>query len=166
VVSAAAGGVGVIAAQLARLRGARVLGTAGRANFEFLRSLGVEPVEYGAGLRSRLAEMAPRGIDAYLDNYGDGNVEVAIALGVAPERINTIADGAAAARYGVHSDAQEQASTPEIWGRLAELAAGGGFTVPIGAVYPLEQIQQAYREVATRHGSGKRVLRLAPEGER
>ncbi|MGP4021237.1 NADP-dependent oxidoreductase [Saccharopolyspora sp. 5N708] len=128
VVSAAAGGVGTISAQLARLRGARVVGTAGPGNFEFLRSLGIEPVECGAGLRERLVTVAPHGIDAFLDNYGDGNVDLAVALGVAPERINTVADGAAVARYGVHADAQEQASSPEIWSRLAALVASGALT--------------------------------------
>jgi NADPH:quinone reductase-like Zn-dependent oxidoreductase len=71
VVSAAAGGVGVLAAQLARHRGARVIGTCGAANFDVLRSLGVEPVLYGRGLDERVAAVAPSGVDAYIDNFGD-----------------------------------------------------------------------------------------------
>src|ERR671939_521908 len=75
--------VRVIAAQLARLAGARVIGTAGDTNAEFLRSLGVEPVRHGDGLLERIQQLAPDGVDAYLDNFGAGNVDLAIKLGVA-----------------------------------------------------------------------------------
>ena len=86
VVSAAAGGVGVVAAQLTRLRGARVIGTSGASNFDLLRSLRVEPILYGRGLGERLAAAAPSGVDAYIDNFGDGNVEIALVVGVPPGR--------------------------------------------------------------------------------
>lgn len=46
-IHACAGGVGTVAAQLAVLRGAKVIGTAGEANHDYLRSLGVTPVTYG-----------------------------------------------------------------------------------------------------------------------
>jgi len=163
VVAAAAGGVGVIAAQLARLAGARVIGTAGDANAAFLRSLGVEPVRYGAGLLERIRSLAPDGVDAYLDNFGAGNVDLAIQLGVNPDRINTIIDGAAAARYGIHADAQAQADSPQVWEELAELVVAGKLTIPIQAVYPLERVRDAYDELAARHTRGKIVLRLAPD---
>ena len=163
VVSAAAGGVGVVAAQLARLAGARVIGTAGDANGPFLRSLGVEPVRYGDGLLERIQSLAPDGVDAFLDNFGAGNVDLAIKLGVAPDRINTIIDGDAASRYGAHSDAQAQADSPPVWEELAQLVAAGELTIPIQSVYPLEQVRDAYDELAARHTRGKIVLRLAPE---
>ncbi|HZZ46957.1 MAG TPA: NADP-dependent oxidoreductase [Pseudonocardia sp.] len=162
VVSAAAGGVGVIAAQLARLRGARVIGTAGSANFDFLRAFGIQPVSYGPGLSGRIAAAAPEGVDAYLDNFGDHDVEVALALGVEPARINTIADGDAVRRHGVRNHAQENAASPRLWGRIADLAASGKLVIPIAGSYDLAQVRQAYRDVASRHGSGKRVLRIRP----
>ena len=74
----------------------------------------------------------------------------------------TIADGRAVQRYGVHSAAQEQADDPAIWARLAALAAKGEITIPIAAVYPLERVRDAYRDLATRHVSGKRVLAVKP----
>ncbi|MFG1784066.1 NADP-dependent oxidoreductase [Rhodococcus oryzae] len=166
VVSAAAGGVGVIAAQLAGLRGAYVIGTAGEKNFALLRSLGVTPVQYGAGLADRIRAVAPSGVDAYVDTFGDGNVDVAVGLGVEPDRINTLADGAGIRKYGVHSDAQEEAASPALWATLAAMAAEGLFTIPIAQVYPLEEIRQAYRDVATRHGGGKRVLSIIAPDER
>src|SRR5207253_9013933 len=163
VVAAAAGGVGVIAAQLARLAGARVIGTAGDGNAAFLRSLGVEPVRYGDGLLERIQSLAPDGVDAYLDNFGAGNVDLAINPGLAPDRVNTIIDGDAASRYGAHSDAQAQADSPAVWDELAELVAGGKLTIPIQAVYPLEDVRDAYDELAARHTRGKIVLRVAPD---
>ena len=163
VVAAAAGGVGVVAAQLARLAGARVIGTAGEGNAEFLRSLGVEPVRHGDGLVDRIKALAPEGVDAYLDNFGAGNVEAAIRLGVLPDRINTIIDGTAAERYGTHADAQEQANSPEVWEELAGLVAAGRLTIPIHAVYPLERVRDAYDELAARHTRGKIVLRVAAD---
>jgi NADPH:quinone reductase-like Zn-dependent oxidoreductase len=162
VVSAAAGGVGVLAAQLSKLRGATVIGTASEANFAFLRGFGIQPVAYGPGLADRLRATAPAGVDAYIDTFGDGNVDVAIELGVRPARINTIADGLAIQRYGVRHEAQEQADEPAIWARLAELAAAGDLTIPIARTYPIDQVREAYRDLATRHVSGKRVLAVKP----
>ncbi|MCU1411094.1 MAG: NADPH:quinone reductase [Rhodoglobus sp.] len=150
VVSAAAGGVGSLAAQLARGRGARVIGTASRSNFDFLRALDIEPVEYGPGLRERLLALAPEGVDAFLDNFGAGAVDLALQLGVSEVRINSIADPRAAQIHGVRTDAQQQASSPAVWNALAKLVQ----------TYSLDEIQDAYRDVATRHTSGKRVLRL------
>ncbi len=160
VVSAAAGGVGVIAAQLAALRGARVIGTAGEGNQEFLASLGVTPVRYGPGLLERIQRVAPDGVDAYVDTFGAGNVDTAIALGVPPYRINSIADGYAVRRYGTHHAAQEDADTPEIWSAVAELVASGRVVIPIARAYPLEEVRLAYQELSSRHVRGKRVLHV------
>ena len=164
VVSAAAGGVGMYAAQLARLGGADVIGTCSDTNVDLLTSLGIRPVQYGPGLSRRLGCLAPNGIDGYIDTFGSGNVSLAVNLGVEPDRINTLIDQEAVQRFGVHSDAQEQADTPRIWAELAELVARGDITVPIATVYDFttEHVRQAYRDVGTRHVSGKRVLRIMP----
>jgi NADPH:quinone reductase-like Zn-dependent oxidoreductase len=164
VVSAAAGGVGIYAAQLARLRGADVIGTCGEPNAALLTSLGIRPVQYGAGLSDRLRDLAPDGIDAFIDTFGSGNVSLAVGLGVAPDRINTLIDHQSVQRFGVHSDAQEEADTPAIWAELVALVARGDITVPIAAVYDFttDDVRQAYRDVGTRHVSGKRVLRIRP----
>jgi NADPH:quinone reductase-like Zn-dependent oxidoreductase len=164
VVSAAAGGVGIYAAQLARLCGAEVIGTCGESNVDLLTSLGIRPVQYGAGLSDRLRDLTPNGIDGFIDTFGSGNASLAVDLGVEPNRINTLIDHEAVQRFGVHSDAQEQADTPAMWAELANLVARGDITVPIAAVYDFttEHVRQAYRDVGTRHVSGKRVLRIMP----
>jgi homoserine dehydrogenase len=109
-VSAASGGVGGLAAQLARRAGARVLGIASAANAGRLRAISVEPVVYGDGLADRLRSLAPDGIDAFIDTHGVGYVDLAVALGVNPGRIDTIIDFAAAQRHGAKTDASPQAS--------------------------------------------------------
>jgi NADPH:quinone reductase-like Zn-dependent oxidoreductase len=161
-VSAAAGGVGAIAAQLALLRGAQVIGTSSPDNFEFLRELGAVPVAYGPGLVDRLHATAPNGIDALVDTFGQGNVEAAIRLGVRPGRINTLADGRAVQVYGVHSNAQETVASSSLYERLGIMAAQRQFFIPIEKVYPMERVQDAYRDAATRHGRGKRILAISP----
>ncbi|WP_432482875.1 NADP-dependent oxidoreductase [Kineococcus esterisolvens] len=161
-VSAAAGGVGVVATQLVLLRGARVVGTAGEANAGFLTSLGAVPVRYGPGLLERVRAAAPGGLHACVDTFGPPTVDVALALGVPAHRIDTTADGAAVQRYGVRHDAQEQADTRTVWGELARLVVAGQLSVPIAATYPLSAVQDAYRDLAARHVRGKRVLHVAP----
>lgn len=66
-VNGAAGGLGTMTVQLARLRGAAtVIGTASPANHDHLRALGAVPVPYGEGLVDRVRAVAPRGVDAAL----------------------------------------------------------------------------------------------------
>ena len=80
-VSAAAGAVGSLAGQLARLRGARVIGSAGSAEkTAWLAELGFDATfDYHATPpREALRELAPDGIDVYFDNVGDETLEAAI----------------------------------------------------------------------------------------
>ncbi|WP_241266717.1 hypothetical protein [Streptomyces scabichelini] len=64
----AAGGVGLMAVQLAAGRGATVLGTASPAEHDLLRDLGAIPVAYGPGLADRVRAAAPEGVHAAADN--------------------------------------------------------------------------------------------------
>ncbi|HTN88556.1 MAG TPA: zinc-binding dehydrogenase [Sorangium sp.] len=90
-IGGAAGGVGVFVVQMARIAGARVIGTASAASADFLRALGAEPVAYGDGLADRVRALAPRGITAAIDLYGTETAHAARALGVPDTRITTIA---------------------------------------------------------------------------
>jgi NADPH:quinone reductase-like Zn-dependent oxidoreductase len=157
-VSAAAGGVGSIAVQLARRDGARVIGIASDENQEFLRSIGVEPVAYGDGLQERLRALGPKGIDAFLDFFGGGYVELAVSLGVSRERINTVIDFAGAQKYGVKSDGSAEAASRETLASVANLVAWGEILMPLTAIYPLTLVRDAYLELARRKARGKIVL--------
>jgi NADPH:quinone reductase-like Zn-dependent oxidoreductase len=157
VVSGAAGGVGSIAVQLARRAGATVIGLAGQDHHDWLRGHGVIPVAYGDGVSDRIRTAAGK-VDAFVDTFGSGYVELALALGVAPSRIDTIADFEAITKYGVKGDASAVGASAAVLAELAELIAAGELEVPIAGTYPLEQVRDAYRRLAQGHILGKIVL--------
>lgn len=160
VVSAAAGGVGSLAVQLARAAGATVVGLAGERNHDWLRSRGVIPVAYGDEVAERIEAAAPDGVDAFIDTFGGGYVELAVdRLGVAADRVDTIADWPAAERYGVKTDGNMVGASAAVLAELAGLIADGRLEVPIAKVYPLAEVRDAYAELERRHTRGKIVLR-------
>lgn len=81
-VSAAAGAVGQIVCQIAKIKGATVIGTAGGADkVAYLKSIGVDhAIDYRAtkDLTAALMEAAPKGIDVYFENVGGDHLEAAI----------------------------------------------------------------------------------------
>jgi len=154
-VSGATGGVGSISVQLARRTGAEVIGIAGPANHEWLAAHGIKPVAYGEELADRLSEAR---INAFIDTHGGGYVKMAIELGLAPERINTIIDFAAAKQYGVKSEGSERAKNAAVLAELAGLLASGGLEVPIAATFPLDGVRAAFEQLEQGHTWGKIVL--------
>ncbi|CDO86345.1 zinc-binding dehydrogenase [Mycobacterium triplex] len=158
VVSAAAGGVGSLVVQLLVLREARVLGIAGPGNAEWLRAHGVIPIAYGDGLAERLRDAAPNGIDAFIDLFGPEYVQLAVQLGVAPERIDTIISFQKAGEVGAKTEGSTDASTPEVLAEIADLVAGGAVDFDIAATFPLERVAHAFEELERRHTHGKIVL--------
>jgi NADPH:quinone reductase-like Zn-dependent oxidoreductase len=158
VVAGAAGGVGSLAVQLARHARARVIGLASEPNHEWLRSHGVVPLTYGDGVADRVREAAPDGVDALIDTIGGGYVELGLELDVAPERIDTIADFEAPARYGVKAEGNAAGASAQTLAELAALIEQGELEVPIAATYPLDQVRDAYTELERNHTRGKIVL--------
>jgi NADPH:quinone reductase-like Zn-dependent oxidoreductase len=157
-VSAAAGGVGSLAVQLARRTGARVIGLAGEANHEWLRSHDIVPVAYGEGQQERLREASGGSLDAFIDTFGGGYVDLALALGVDARRINTIIDFDAAQRTGAQTEGTHSVGTAELLEQLALLAADGSLEVQVARTYPLDQVRDAFVDLAARHTRGKIVL--------
>jgi NADPH:quinone reductase-like Zn-dependent oxidoreductase len=158
VIAGAAGGVGTVAVQLAGRTGATVIGLAGEDNHAWLREHGAIPVIYGDGVADRIRETAPGGVDAFLDLIGGGYVELALELGVTPQRIDTIADFQAVQKHGVKGDGSAVGSSASVLAELAGLIDSGELTIPIAGVYPLAQVQDAYRELEKGHTRGKIVL--------
>lgn len=154
-IGGAAGGVGVFAVQLACLAGARVIGTGSESSFDFLRTLGAEPVTYGEGLAERVKALAPDGITAATDLFGTETVAAARKLGVPDSRISVIAAQVPGVRGVTGANA-----APGTLEKVAELVVAGKIIVPIAATYPVEQIQEAARFQATRHAHGKVVVTL------
>ncbi|HTU87207.1 MAG TPA: NADP-dependent oxidoreductase [Solirubrobacteraceae bacterium] len=161
VVSGAAGGVGSIAVQLAVEAGAsNVIGLASESHHQWLRDHGVTPVAYGDGAAERIREAAGASVDAFVDTYGGGYVQLAVEdLGVAPDRVDTIIDWEAAGKYGVKTEGSLAGSSPEVLGALAKLIDQGKLEIPIANAYPLDRVRDAYTELERRHTLGKIVLR-------
>ncbi|HEY0496763.1 MAG TPA: NADP-dependent oxidoreductase [Kutzneria sp.] len=154
-IGGAAGGVGVFAVQLARIAGARVIGTGSAASADFLRELGAEPVAYGDGLADRVRALAPGGVTAAIDLHGTETVHTARELGVPDGRICTVAaqvDGVSAA-----NGANAAVGALD---KIARLVAAGRLRVPIAASFPVEQIRRAAELQAGRHVHGKVVIDL------
>jgi NADPH:quinone reductase-like Zn-dependent oxidoreductase len=158
VVSGAAGGVGSLAAQLARRTGATVIGLAGERNHDWLRAHDIIPVSYGDGQQERIREAAGERIDAMIDTFGGGYVDLALALGVARDRINTIIDFEAVQRLGVKSEGTHAIASAPLLAGLAAMAADGSLDVPIAKSFRLDQVREAFTELADRHVRGKLVL--------
>ena len=157
-VSAAAGGVGSIVVQLLAQRGVRTLGIASRGNADWLEGLGVTVVEYGDGLADSLRAAAPDGIDAFIDLFGPQYLELAVELGISPDRIETIASFEKAAEIGAKTQGSIDGSSREVLSELATLLVTGRLTLPIAAQYPLDRVQDAFAELERRHTHGKIVL--------
>jgi NADPH:quinone reductase-like Zn-dependent oxidoreductase len=154
-IGGAAGGVGVFAVQLARLAGARVIGTGSATSAGALRALGAEPAAYGDGLAGRLRALAPGGVTAAIDLYGTDTVQAARELGVPDGRITTIA-----AQVDGITPANGANAAPGAIEEIARLVAAGQLRVPIAATFPVEQIRAAVELQAGRHVHGKVVIDL------
>ncbi|GAA2468506.1 NADP-dependent oxidoreductase [Winogradskya humida] len=154
-IGGAGGGVGVFAVQLARLAGARVIGTGSASSAEALRALGAEPVTYGEGLVERVRALAPGGVTAAMDLHATDTAQVARELGVPDERITTIA-----AQVAGITPANGANAAPGAIEEIARLVATGRLRVPIAASFPVEQIRDAVELQAARHVHGKVVIDL------
>ncbi|MDQ0892960.1 NADP-dependent oxidoreductase [Agromyces ramosus] len=154
VVTAAAGGIGCLAAQFARSRGATVVGTSAPMRFDFLRQFGVLPTGYGPALAERVRELAHGPVTAFLDFLG-GEVHEAVALGVPASRTLTLVDWEAVDQRGA---VKLYAGDVVALGRVAALAAARRVRLPIADVFPLDDVVEAYRALDRREAPGKIVL--------
>ncbi|MFE1117308.1 NADP-dependent oxidoreductase [Streptomyces rochei] len=153
----ASGALGTVAVQLAVARGARVIGTAGPANQDYLASLGATALVYGEGLVERVRALAPDGIDAVLDAAGKGALEDSITLRGGTDRIVTTADFRARELGVVFSEGPQRRSAARL-AELARQAADGTLVTTVGATHPLSEAARAQRASDAGHSRGKRVL--------
>ncbi len=157
-VSGAAGGVGSIVVQLAVREGAKVIGLASPTHHQWLSDHHVIPVSYGDGVEERLRAASDNHLDAFIDTFGAEYVELALKLGVQPDRIDTIINFEAATKYGVKAEGHAHAATAAVLADLVQLIAQGELEIPIARAYPLTAVQEAYRDLEQRHTRGKIVL--------
>src|SRR3954453_12017302 len=159
VIAGAGGGVGVFAVQLAVRTGARVIALASERHHAWLRQRGAVPITYGDGVRKRIAAAAEdMPVAAFIDLVGGGYVELALELGIATDRIDTIVDFPAIAKYGVKSEGGASAASAATLADLAQAIAAGDLVVPIQRTYPLTEVRAAFTELEAGHIAGKIVL--------
>ena len=156
VVHAASGGVGSFAVQFASWAGARVIGTAGPTNHDYVRSLGAEPVAYGDGLASRVRELVPEGVSAIIDLAGGDALEATLDLGNDELRLvgvtNPDRTRALGGRYVfVRSNAKQLAE-------LGRFASDGALKVHVRETFPFERAVDGLARVEEGHGPGKVVV--------
>jgi NADPH:quinone reductase-like Zn-dependent oxidoreductase len=156
-VHAAGGGVGHLAAQIAVSQGARVIGTASKANDSYLESIGVIPVRYGEGLVERVRKIAPGGVDAVLDTAGRGVLSMTECFSKPHVRVASVAGSTDYPRTIPVFARLEQSD----FVALVELAEAGKLAVRVARAFPLHLAAEAQKHLAEGHSRGKVVLEIA-----
>ena len=159
VIAGAGGGVGIFSVQLAVGTGARVIAVASERHHPWLRDRGAIPIDYGDGVVQRIAEAAGETpVAAFIDLVGKGYVELALKLGIDKDRIDTITDFPAIAKYGVKGEGGAVTASAATLAELAQAIATGNLVVPIQRTYPLDDVRAAFAELEAGHVAGKIVL--------
>ncbi|QFG20098.1 NADP-dependent oxidoreductase [Actinomadura sp. WMMB 499] len=150
----ASGGVGDLAVQIARSRGAFVIGTASERNHPHLRERGAEPVAYGDGLVERVRDVAPGGVTAVAD-FAGGQLDATLAVLASGGRHASVADNTVEERGGhwiwVRPDGAKLAE-------LADMAEREALTVDVAGAYKLDQVGEAFDASRAGHTRGKLVI--------
>jgi NADPH:quinone reductase-like Zn-dependent oxidoreductase len=155
-VQGAAGGVGLLAVQLARWRGARVIGTASAHNLGFVRGLGADQV---IDYRVTRFEDAVRDLDVVFDTVGGETLERSWGVLRPGGRLVTVAaSGEGASDPRTRSAFFIVQANREQLGEIARLIDEGQLRPVVDAVFPLAEARRAYEHRARR---GKVVLSVA-----
>ncbi|MFE1446727.1 NADP-dependent oxidoreductase [Streptomyces olivaceoviridis] len=153
-VSGASGGVGSAVLQIARDRGIKVIGTAGAANQDYLRSLGAVATTYGDGWVERVRELGH--VDAALDLAGSGVLRELVELTGDAQRVISIAD-LKAPEFGVRFSGVA-GSMPEALAEAVSLISRGKLHIPVEKSYTLAEAPAAHIDSQAGHTRGRRVL--------
>jgi NADPH:quinone reductase-like Zn-dependent oxidoreductase len=161
-IQGAAGGVGVFAIQLAKWKGAQVIGTASPANLEFIRSLGADTaVDYTTTPLGRVVH----DVDLALDGVGNATLLQSLAVVRPGGTLISIAgpppQEAAQARGVRALMSRGAASVP--FQSLSQLLEEGRLSVTVGKTFALSEAQQAHEEGQRGHGRGRIVLRVVED---
>jgi NADPH:quinone reductase-like Zn-dependent oxidoreductase len=158
-VNGASGAVGISAVQLARRRGARVIGTASPGNQEYVREFGAEPTTYGDGLVERVRALTGGSVDRALDAAGGGALPALVELTGDPAHVVTIADYQGAEQTGVpFSGGLGTERAYHALAQVVDLVRAGSFTLPVARTLPLAEIGEAQRLSQAGGVRGKLVL--------
>jgi len=168
--------VGFAAVQIALLRGARVIATAGQTFAERLRELGAVVTPYGEGMVERVREIAggapdlvfdaaPLNMNPSLGPVGGVLPDLVAIAGGDPRRVLTCADFEGAAKVGARNGFGEAPTGPDgavmrwdVLGEFAKLAAEGRFGIPVARTFAFEDWRKALEISLSGGAQGKLVL--------
>ncbi|MFI0712650.1 NADP-dependent oxidoreductase [Streptomyces inhibens] len=153
-VSGGSGGVGSAVLQIARDRGITVIGTAGAANQDYLRSLGALATTYGEGWVERVRQLGH--VDAALDLAGSGVIRELVELTGDPQKVISIAD-LDAPEHGVRYSGVT-GNVPEALAEAVGLIARGKLHIPVEKSYTLAEAAAAHIDSRAGHTRGRRVI--------
>lgn len=157
-VSGAAGSVGTALIQLAKAEGINIIGTASESRHEFLKSLGTTPTTYGPGLKNRVAELTPNGVQAAVDLAGSGIILELIEITGDAAKVLTIAD-LSADKYGIKGTFVPKSIVSPLEKAL-QLAKTESFRLPIAQIFTMNQVDKAQQISATGHAQGRLIIKI------
>ncbi len=164
-IQGAAGGVGLFAVQLAKWRGAQVIGTASTANLDFVRSLGADTV---VDYTTTPVESVVQDVDLVLDGVGGETLLSSLATLRRGGTLISIAGPPPqeqAKEHGVHATIIRAQPSRELLQTFTRLIDEGRIKVTAGKTFPLGEVQQAHEYSRSGHGRGRIVLQIADEAE-
>jgi NADPH:quinone reductase-like Zn-dependent oxidoreductase len=159
-IHAAAGGIGHLAVQFAKWKGAYVIGTASAKNRQFVLSLGAdECIDYV----TTPFESAVQDVDLVLDTIGGDTLRRSFSVVKKTGVIVTVVDFEGikeAARYGVNGLTVFVKPNTKQLSEIGHLLEQGKLKVQIGKVFPLQEARKAHVLCETGHGRGKIILTI------
>jgi NADPH:quinone reductase-like Zn-dependent oxidoreductase len=161
-IHAAAGGVGHLAVQIAKARGAYVIGTASERNHDLVRSLGAdEVIDYTAADFTASASDMDVVLDPITGDYSARSLRLLRRGGILVSLLPFAADiPGEAARLGVRAEIMLVEYDHQGMTEIANLATEGRLRPVIAATFPLADAAKAHKLGETRHVAGKLVLTM------
>jgi NADPH:quinone reductase-like Zn-dependent oxidoreductase len=162
-IQGAAGGVGLFAVQLAKWKGAQVIGTASPANLDFVRSLGADMV---VDYTETPIESIIQDVDLVLDGVGAETLRSSLAVARRGGTLISLATPPPekqAQERGVRALMMHSQPSGVLLQTLARLIDEGRIKVPVETICSLSQAQQAHEYSQRHHGRGRIVLQIADE---
>ena len=158
-INGVSGGVGVMAAQIARDGSVNVIGTASEDKRALVESLGATLVPYGDGVADRIRELLPDGVDAIFDLAGGDGLRAVADLLSNRDKLITAGDPETAAQLGGHMIERDR--THRVLDIVARLVADGKLDPHIEDVRPLDEAADAVAAVEVGHAKGKVVIQVS-----
>lgn len=162
VISAASGGMGSLATQLAVARGAKVIGIAGPGHQSYIQSLGATAVSYSSGRNIMVEQIRRHKPTKFLDCFGGPYVDIALQAGLPARHVGTLVPSPLSLLRGAKFTGSRHGTSADLQ-TVAALIATGKIDIRVEEVFPFtkEGVQRGYSVLAQGHAGGKLVIDLS-----